>query len=341
MLHWSIWMWVSTWQTMHWISVPWPAHAIFWTRIHLASSGMPWPLSLCLSDQIRLKSVSLTWTKVVAAIFSAKILKQLPKLRNNHLHASKNKCIIAGVLGSKTEEQKRDLMRKAREDGEWIKAIRIAHSSGLPASEVDELLASAVNAIAPHAIPIKQGGFKGMPSAMESESAESLSLQWCLSINNGSTVAELVLMHLSKPNLWLLRWNKTSQTLTPIIILELFKSFDFLDWLSQLAHNLIFSIHPLILMTVYTQCSYVCSSLPTIEIICSDTSLGLRSIYKYLNKWQAVSVSVDLCYSSLHSSVPTSQSRQIVSKIYRLWLSTFKKCFYASVLQADLIDYVV
>ena len=63
---------------------------------------------------------------------------------------------------------------------------------------MDELYVLAVNAMAPHAIPVKQGGLKGVPNATEPETAQMHSLQWLLSISNGTTLAEACSMHLSK-----------------------------------------------------------------------------------------------------------------------------------------------
>lgn len=104
----------------------------------------------------------------------------------------------AGVIGALSESEKRDSIKRHRDAGEWTKALRLARASDFTTHEMDELLGAAVSAIAPHAIPVKQGGFKGMPNATEPNIAASLSLQWLLLISDGRILAEACSLHLSK-----------------------------------------------------------------------------------------------------------------------------------------------
>lgn len=104
----------------------------------------------------------------------------------------------AGFIRSLSDSQKREQIQKHRESGEWVKAIRLAQASQYSTQEMDDLYISAVNFVAPHAVPVKQGGLKGVPNAIDPEIAQSLSLQWALSISNGEKLADTCLMHCSE-----------------------------------------------------------------------------------------------------------------------------------------------
>lgn len=106
----------------------------------------------------------------------------------------------AGTVAALSLEQKLEGIRRHKDAGEWGKAIRLAQAADFSPGEMDTLYTSAVNYVAPHAVPLKQGGLRGLPNAIEPEVAQELSLQWCLCVADSEKMAELCMMHLSNPS---------------------------------------------------------------------------------------------------------------------------------------------